>query len=350
MEHIIPDFEQRSSGSVEVSEVTSELTLRAISSADFIIRTKAIRSLEEQMMMWLSISACGAIIYGRARIGKTRAMLSVASDIRNRYGAGFPVIIWEITDHAVTEKHFYTSLLMAMGIEGIPRSQTALALKQRVLNELVMAACQTPFRRAVLMLDEAWKFTEKDFSWLMDLYNILSRKDVLLTCFLFGTRELKDIKTGFKRLGKDQIVGRFMINEFQFYGMKEPEELMLCMLDFDKATVTVECGGHSSVPIIDYYFPDRGDRTFYGIGGEYWEAFMHIRSEYGIKAEDIPMKYLIDSFILILRRHGRFGEDKVCFPGAREIERCIRDSGYGESDDEYELSKNSVKPGKYRRK
>ena len=43
-------------------ELTAELTLRSISSINFIIKTKAIHELENQIMSWLSTSTCGAII------------------------------------------------------------------------------------------------------------------------------------------------------------------------------------------------------------------------------------------------------------------------------------------------
>ena len=317
----------------------NELILRKISSASFIIKTRAIHQLEEQIMQWLSVSTCGAIIYGRARIGKTRAMTSVSRSIKEHYGEEFPVILWDITDHAITEKNFYTSLLMAMGFSQIPRSQIALALKERILNDLFLSAYKTPLKKVVIMIDEAWKFSEKDFSWLMDLYNNLSRKDILLTCFLFGTRELKDFKTELKSMGKDQIIGRFMINEFQFYGIKTMKELGLCLLAFDNMTVPTE-SGDTSILIGDYYFPDREGSTFFKLSQDYWDAFMELRSKYGIVAGDIPMKYFIDSFIFILDKHGRFGEERMYFPSKPEIIECIEESGYGESDDEYELSKH----------
>ena len=316
-----------------------ELILRNINSTDFIIKTKAIHELEQQILSWLTTSCCGAIIYGRARIGKTKAMRSIADSIKEKYGENFPVIAWDITDHAITEKNFYTSLLMAMGFEDIPRSMTALMLKQKILNALSIAAYETPFRKVVIMLDEAWKLSEKDFSWLMDLYNNLSRKDILLTCFLFGTQELKDFKTELKYLGKDQIIGRFMINEFKFYGIKTKEEIMLCLVSFDNMSVRTD-----EEKIIDYFFPDRDDEApFLDLGNDYWNAFMDIRKRNNIKAKDIPMKYFIDSFIYLLQDYGFYSENPVSFPSFKELMACIEKSGYGESDDEYVLSKGKSK-------
>ncbi|NLD80602.1 MAG: ATP-binding protein [Smithella sp.] len=323
-------------------DMTSELTLRSLSSTDCIIKTKAIHQLSAELLDLLSTSTCGAIIYGRARIGKTRAMISVADSIRDKYGENFPVIMWDITDHAITEKNFYTTLLMAMGFEQIPSSSTALALKERVLNTLSIMAYETPFKKVVIMLDEAWKFTEKDFSWLMDLYNNLNHKDILLTCFLFGTHELKDIKSEFKLRGKDQIIGRFMIKEYQFYGMKEAKELMLCLVFMDN--MPIKCAsGNSSIMINDFFFPDRGEAKFINLASDYWNAFMNVRRECKIAAEDIPMKYFIDSFIILLQKYGRFGADRVAFPTYQELVICIKESGYGESDDEYENTRSKRK-------
>ncbi len=315
-------------------EMISELTLRKISSSDFIIKTKAIHDLENKLLSWLSTTACGGIVYGRARIGKTKALNSIAETIRQKYGENFPVIIWNVTDHAVTEKNFYTSLLMAMGLERIPTHSTALALKERCLNELAMAAYETAFRKVVIMLDEAWKLSEKDFAWLMDLYNNLNRKDILLTCFLFGTKELKGYKSTLKSIGQDQIVGRFMINEFQFFGMLEPQELMLCLLAFDKMTTKTEWGG-SDTPLIDFFFPNHEESRFCSLADSYWTAFMQVKAKHNIKSKDIPMKYMIDSFILLLQRYGRFSSDHIAFPGIKELVECVELSGYGESDEEY---------------
>lgn len=331
------------------SEFICELTYRAISSADFNIKTKAIWELQTQVLSWLSTSTCGAIVYGRARIGKTRALSSVAVGIQDKYGSEFPVVIWDITDHAVTEKNFYTSLLMAMGFQNIPRAHTALALKERVLNELYLAAVKTPFKRVVIMLDEAWKLDEKDFSWLMDLYNNLNHKDIQLICFLFGTRELKDFKTEFKDQGKDQIVGRFMINEFQFCGIQDIKELAVCLMALDKKTIRTN-DGDSTILVSDYFFPDREGRTFLDLVNDYWNAFLYIQGEYCIKSTDIPMKYLIDSFILMLKNYGKFSPCKVAFPTSEELIKCVRESGYGESDDEYDSAKQQSPKSKLHRR
>ena len=51
------------------------------------------------------------------------------------------------------------------------------------------------------------------------------------------------------------------------------------------------------------------------------------------------MKYRIDSFVICLSLYGFYGDMAIAFPGVEEITECIELSGYGESDDEYELHK-----------
>ena len=80
-------------------------------------------------------------------------------------------------------------------------------------------------------------------------------------------------------------------------------------------------------------------RTFYDLTDEYWEAFQKTRAAHNILANDIPMKYFIDSFIICLDMYGALSFDPVCFPGIGELMESIKLSGYGESDDEYERRK-----------
>lgn len=319
-------------------EELSEMTLRYISSSQFIIPTKSILELERKIQTWLTIGACGSITYGRPRIGKTVCLNYIAHKIREKYNSNEIVIIWNITDHPDTERNFYASLLMAMGIE-CPKRDTALLLKERVLNELIMRACETPYRRVVIFLDEAWKLQEKDFSWLMDLYNNLNGKDIQLVAFLFGTRELKDLKTEFKMQGKDQIVGRFMINEVQFFGIRELSDMQFCLISLDKMHMRDALNSEISEKLLDFYFPNADGQNFFSLAESYWNAFQHVRIDKNILAEDLPMKYLIDSFNICLNSYGKLSPLAVSFPTEKELIDCVEMSGYGESDDEYERRK-----------
>lgn len=100
----------------EFADELSGITLRYISSVRFVIATRSILELERKVYTWLKIGITGACIWGRARIGKSYAVQYIAKSIQQKFGGNFPVIIWNITDHPATEKNFYASLLMAMGL------------------------------------------------------------------------------------------------------------------------------------------------------------------------------------------------------------------------------------------
>ena len=320
-------------------EELSCMTLCHISSTDFIIPTKGIVELEKILNTWIKIGSTGAILWGRPRIGKSHALQYIASNLHKKYGSEFPVLIWNLTDHPETERSFYASLLLAMGISVEGNNKTALVLKEKVLNLMAVQACETPYRKIVLFIDEAWKLNHRDFSWLMDLYNNLYISGIQLTCFLCGTRELKDLKTELKTQGQDQIVGRFMVHEIQYYGLRTKNELELCMYSLDKTNMIDTSGKERNIRVLDFYFPHASGQSFCTLSNTYWEAFQQVRMSHSVRAKDIPMKYLIDSFNILLDTYGVVGFSPVAFPTLDEIVSSIELSGYGESDDEYEIRK-----------
>lgn len=312
----------------------SDMTIRYLTSSKFALPTKSILDEDSQIKAWIAFGACGGITYGRPRIGKTVCLNYIANSIREDYKSHESVIIWNITDHPDTEKNFYASLLMAMGYECQAR-KTALMLKERVLNELIIRAYETPFRRVILFIDEAWKLYEKDFSWLMDLYNNLNGQDIQLSVFMFGTQELKDLKKSFKQQRKNQIVGRFMINEIQYSGIRNKNELKFCLASMDKLHMRTTDYKQLQEKILDFYFPYAENCSFFILAEELWDAFQYVRENKGILAGDIPMKYVIDTLVICLSIYGSLSSTAVVFPTKKELIKCIELSGYEESDDEY---------------
>lgn len=312
---------------------TNELTMTMLRSDDFIIYTKEIADLERSIMEIVMLGNCGACVVSRPRCGKTTSMVYISHSLKEHYGENFPVVMWDITDHAVTEKNFYSSLLTALKVQHSARA-TALELKNRVLSELVTRACDTMFKKVVLMIDEAWRLNEKDFTWLMDLYNILRRHNLQLITVFFSTNELLDLKKKFKAEGLDQIVERFFLNIYHFHGIRDQGELMICMHAFDQMNVVTmeEC---EQISLKDFYFPRANDKLhFHELTSTFWEAFTNIRVDNGMTIDDIPMEYVVGSFRILLGCYGKLSSNSVVWPDYKVIYKSIIRSGYTESDDE----------------
>lgn len=320
---------------------TNELTMTMLRSDEFIIYTKEIAGLERSIMEIVMLGNCGACVVSRPRCGKTTSMIYISHSLKEHYGGNFPIVMWDITDHAVTEKNFYSSLLTALKIPHSAHA-TALDLKNRVLSELVTLACDTIFKKVVLMIDEAWRLNEKDFIWLMDLYNILRRHSLQLITIFFSTNELLDLKKKFKAEGLDQIVERFFLNIYQFHGVRDQGELMICMHAFDQMNVaTLE--NNKPISLKDFYFPRADeDAHFYNLTTDFWNAFTNIRVTHGMTVDDIPMEFVVGSFRILLGCYGKLSNNSVVWPDYKVIHECIIRSGYTESDDE-RLDNNRAK-------
>lgn len=325
----------------------NELTMTKLRSDELIIYTKEISALEKKVLEIVMLGNCGACVVSRPRCGKTTAMVYIAQSLKKRYGEKFPVVMWDITDHPVTERNFYWTLLTAMKVRHPSNTATtALMLKERVLNELVTLAMDTPFKKVVLMIDEAWRLGDRDFTWLMDLYNILRRYNLQLITIFFSTNELLDIKQKFKSEGLDQVVERFFLNIYNFHGLREKAELMICLSALDKVnTATIDA---EQMPIRNFYYPyaQETDR-FFNLTDIYWDAFRDTKMKYSISVDDIPMEFIMSSFRILLGCYGKFASSSVAWPGYQEIYNSIIQSGYTESDDEQRKTAPSKRIKKY---
>lgn len=318
----------------EEDVLVNELTMSKLGSDEVIIYTKEISALERKVLESVMLGTCGACVVSRPRCGKTTAMIYIAQSLKKRYGEKFPVVTWDITDHPITERNFYWTLLTAMRVRHPSSTATALMLKERVLNELVVLATDTPFKKVVLMIDEAWRLGDRDFTWLMDLYNILRRYNLQLITIFFSTNELLDIKQKFKNEGLDQIVERFFLNIYNFHGLREKGELAVCLSALDKVDTAVMIGTQS-IPIRNFYYPQALESArFYDLSEVYWEAFRDVQRNYSIIVGDIPMEFVMSSFRILLGCYGKLSSNSVDWPGYKEIYESIILSGYTESDDE----------------
>lgn len=291
----------------------------------FNITTPAIMELQTQILKWISDGTPGSIIYGRPRIGKTRAILYISTVLKAKYGRELPIYVLNATEHIPKDKFFYSELLKVVGHPEFDKG-TVSVLKNRLLNALFTCACNTKFRKIILFIDEAYNFTEKDFKWLMDIYNNLNLKDIHLYVFLVGSEELVARKQALIMAKQHQIVGRFMVEECHFHGIQSAKEMVICMTNYDRP---LEIGGNQ-ILLTKEFFPDAyndGKRIF-SCADELMEEYIKIMKEIGIPpASEIPMMYFINTIKYCLNNYGILGE-KTYFPTQEMWKESILNSGY----------------------
>jgi len=294
-------------------------------SNEFNITTPAIMELKKNVLKWISDGTPGAIIYGRPRIGKTRAILYIASVLKAKYGRELPIYVLNATEHVPKDKFFYSELLKTVGHTEFDKGTVSM-LKDRLLNALLASACNTKSRKIILFIDEAYNFSEKDFRWLMDVYNNLNLKDVHLYVFLVGSEELIARKQALIMAKQHQIVGRFMVEEFKFHGLQSPKELSLCLFNYDNP---LDIGGETVI-LTKEFFPQAymDGKKLITCADVLMDEYLKMMKEIGIPASsEIPMMYFVNTIKYCLNAYGIYGK-KIYFPGAEEWREAIINSGY----------------------
>ena len=306
--------------------ITSQDTLdNYFVSNEFNITTSAIMELQAQVLKWVSDGTPGAIIYGRPRIGKTRAILYIASVLKAKYGRELPIYVLNATEHIPKDKFFYSELLKVVGHPEFDKGTVSM-LKERLLNSLFTCACNTKYRKIILFIDEAYNFTEKDFKWLMDIYNNLNLKNIHLYVFLVGSEELIARKQALIMAKQHQIVGRFMVEECHFHGIQSAKEMSICMANYDRP---LEIAGEQ-VSLTKEFFPDAfldGKRLF-SCADMLMDEYLKMMKEIGIPpVSEIPMMYFVNTIKYCLNNYGINGQ-KLYFPTEDVWRNSILNSGY----------------------
>lgn len=291
----------------------------------FNIATSAILLLQRDINKWIMNGTPGAIIYGRPRIGKTSAIMYIASALKAKYGIELPIFVYNATEHTPKDKFFYSEFLKTVGHAEFDKG-TVSVLKDRLLNTLMTRACNTKYKKIILFIDEAYNFSEKDFTWLMDIYNNLYLKDIHMTVILVGSEELKARKHALILAKQHQIVGRFMVEEVNFRGITNAKDIAICLLNFDKPLKFKE----DSIILTEKYFPDafKDNLTLASCSEILMGEYTSIMKEMNIPlTSDIPMMYFINTVKYCLNEYGTCGKG-IYFPDKKAWRDSIQNSGY----------------------
>ena len=299
---------------------------RYLGSIEYTILTKSIIELQNKVTDWISMNDCGALIYGESRVGKTRAIRYLTKHLKAKYGTQLPIYTYTATDHVATQKTFYSSLLTSLGHEESHKG-SAVQMRQRIVNRIIVNSLDTKYRRAILFIDEAYLLSEKEYLWLIDIYNELNLNDILFTVFLVGTRELKDLKTGFIGSGKKQIVLRFMVNEFEFKGLTCLKDAALCMASIDKPFIIP--GYENEIILSELFFPKAYAEgyTLVDYSDSLWNSFQTVKKQNDIHTDQILMKHFMDAIIFCFREYGRY-KHNFYMPSTEEWIDSIKRSGF----------------------
>ncbi|WP_409362680.1 ATP-binding protein [Bacillus safensis] len=297
----------------------------------YLIATNEIDRLYDSICHWINNRAPGAIVYGRPRLGKSKAIEYIRKILTSEFDMMLPVykILCRHYKNA-NEGIFFEDILKDIG-HNLPFNGKANIKRDRLSRFLIEQGEKSRQHRVILFLDEAHRLQELHYGWLMDIYNELDFAGVHLTVILVGQNELLYQRTAFIRAKKAQLIGRFMVHEYEFTGIKNLKDLKPCLSGYDNESEYPIGSGWSYAR---YFFPTAFNEGYRlnQCAEDLMEVFTELRRKAGLtKPVEIPMQYLTLTIEYALRKFGANGENLEWLSKAH-WEEAITRSGYVESE------------------
>lgn len=299
--------------------------LHPIETGNYRIATPAIQEFYELILRCLRFRTSGALIYGPSRIGKTRSI----EYLRLLLAENYP----KITTYHVQAEHkprhaegpFFTSLLEAVGY---PDPDTGSNPTKRIrLNNKIKEACSRAGSGTVIFfIDEAQRHSENEYEWLRDVHDHLDRQQIKLFTFLVGQEDLYAIKVNLQCAGKTQIVARFMVDEFAFYGIRNAQDVATCLAGYDRSTYP----RNSDWTFTKFYLPRSVDSGYQLVDDAQvlWDDFASLHNKSGLPGKlEIPMESFTRAVEIVLKESQALDELKYR-PAKSHWAQAVRNSGY----------------------
>ena len=199
---------------------------------EYRIPTPAIEAFYLLIRRTLRFRSPGAIVYGRARFGKSRAV-EFLSQMLATNDITLPVLQLSCQRKKTpSELAFFANLLTAASHKATTGGTTT-AVRQRLGNRLREVAERSKANRIVLFADDAQRMFEIEYEWLQEVHDELRRHGVALVTYLVGTPLLRGQKSLFQSQGLDQLVSRFMVDDLPFRGLLSAQDCATCMHSYD---------------------------------------------------------------------------------------------------------------------
>lgn len=256
----------------------------------------------------------GALLFGQSRFGKTYAVRYICTVLRDEFPKIEALIFSCKKKKRPSETAFFENFLDTAGHQD-PLSGTANAKRLRLAKFLIARVKQSGLNLLILFADEAHRLESIEYEWLHDIHSDLERSGIRMITFLVGHQRLINQKNAFKKAGETSIIGRFMIDEIPFRGVRNIEDVATCLAGFDDARFPEQ----SEWNYTRFFFPRAYQR---GLRLEHsaelvWEAFLKAHSEAGLGFDiDIPMQYFARTIEIALTDYAASDDDEFMFTAA----------------------------------
>lgn len=212
-----------------------------IRSKRYVITTPQVEALCSEAVSLVENRSPGAVFWAPPRTGKSRALEILQLEFAEVF-PGMPVMLLPAWDYTTPkEGAFMEDLLKAAGHAFVKKGRPE-DKRERLVELMADFAIERGEGRIVLIVDEAQQLHEQHYKWLMGIHNLLAMYGVHMITLLVGQHQLVHQRTAFLRAQKENIVGRFMVQMFQFHGIQDQNELADSLSAYDEEQYPVGSG------------------------------------------------------------------------------------------------------------
>lgn len=293
---------------------------------DYTVATKAIDESYHQVRHWIISRLPGATIYGPSQFGKSRAIEAIVKKLRTDpdINATIRFVNVSFDTKITTGKVFYYWLLKQLRYSHTPIRPNDDC--KFLLTEYLCTLASERYNHVVLVFDEAQNFYTPHYKWLIDIKNEMTLQHHQLTVIQVGQHQLQENRQGYIEDNQAQIIGRFMVLCHQFRGIRNVEDIRICLNSYDQDN---QFPPSSGVMYTEFFFPDAfeaGWRLSHH-ADEFWAAFKTLHQSVGKRTiHDIPMAYFTRTVEYLLKTY----RNRLPYPPFDEptIREAIISSGF----------------------
>lgn len=292
----------------------------------YAIYTPAIMHFVETIGYWIEERAPGGYIYGMSRVGKSKAISNwVKREIREKFSGRVTVFtIICVSRKIMSDAFFYNVIAYGLGIS-ISRNDPIKAL-DKIVNYMCAVARESKSDYIVLILDEAQKLSDIEYTVLLDIQNQIERRKLQITFISVGTHELKYKHNLMLMNESAHLTARFMVRKAQFHGIAGSDQVAYVLAAYDNHT---EWPSGSGTSFTRHFFRQAYDAGFRlaSISADMWDIYVDLAPEFLKKHLEVPMEHIAKAIEFLFRRFSL--EDSADFQFTKdEIHDAIIKTGF----------------------
>ncbi len=202
---------------------------------DYLVLTKPIDRVMKSVVAWIRLNVSGAIIYGQRRLGKSHFAEFAKLYLADLLGYKIAVVLHCTRFHEVYREGDFLDELLTTLKERAPGRASKDKKIELIVNRLLVLARRCPYKKVVLLLDDAQRCQNLHFELLMTIQNLLYQQyRVMLFTLMIGQPQLKIKRDLLIAAGEKQITARMMADEVQFVGQRSAEEVSFALDRIDR--------------------------------------------------------------------------------------------------------------------